>query len=244
MADLFLYDSSDSSFVLAQEKLIAKGMAGITDKPQGVNSWDAFAKAVLAHSTIGHLALHFHGNDGQMMIDGDMRWVGERSVTELFTKAKTKAPTVETISFLGCNVGNGPHQMAIFGKLFGAKAVSGYTWYTVNQGITVKIPKGTDEAKIRAALAPYADYSAAELPNPMALAKIDAKKGDVKVEILAFYGSLTGTVASTLPIPLGESRTRKAWKEAGKTTVTAKEAEAKKDEFVPSPPFEYVTVTP
>jgi hypothetical protein len=242
MADLFLYDSDDGSFDPANEAIIATGMTGITTKPKGVDSWDALAKAILAESAIGHLVLHFHGNDGQLQAGGDMRFLDEKSVTGLFTAA-TRVPKVNKITFLGCNVGNLPHRMATFAKLFGAKQVSGYTWYTVNQAVTIKFPKGTDEAAARKAMAPFTDYSAAPLPDPMAVEKVHTKKGAYELRILVFYGSQAGSFASAIPIPFGESKTRKPRKDAALTTLTEKQAAGLAGTVNPVPGFEFVTVT-
>ena len=113
MADLYLHDSD---FVATEEKIIAKGMYGIAEKPLPIDDWNGLAEAVQKQTKIGHLAFGFHSFDGGMMVGSDGRELGEELVRKLFTKP----PQVDKISFFGCNVGNRPVQMAAFGKIFGA----------------------------------------------------------------------------------------------------------------------------
>jgi hypothetical protein len=138
MADLYLYDPE---FDAAQEKIIAKGMFGIADKPVPVEDWKGLGAAIQKHGKIGHLAFSFHSFDGGMLVGGDGRELGEESVKKLFTKP----PAVNKISFFGCNVGNRPVQMAAFARMFGAKSVAGFTWWMIKTPINVKLPKGVAE---------------------------------------------------------------------------------------------------
>jgi hypothetical protein len=117
MADLYLHDSD---FDAGQEKIIAKGMFSIAEKPVPIDDWPGLATAIQKHTKIGHLAFSFHSFSGGMIVGSDGRELGEASVDKLFTKP----PQVDRISFFGCNVGNRPVQMAAFGKLFGAKSVT------------------------------------------------------------------------------------------------------------------------
>ena len=238
MVDLYLHDSD---FDAAQEKIIAKGMFGITERPVPIDDWKGLAAAIQKHTKIGHLALSFHSFSGGMIVGSDGRELAEESVTKLFTKP----PQVERISFFGCNVGNRPVQMAAFGKLFGAKAVTGFTWWTIKQPVNVKLPKGVSVEKIKKALDPFVPYSVELIPAAEVLVKTHTSRKDHEIDIVAVYGSPDGSTASALPIPLGEQKNRKPWKEAVKKTIKLADAATTEKAYDASPTvaYELLTVT-
>ena len=238
MVDLYLHDSD---FDAAQEKIIAKGMFGITERPVPIDDWKGLAAAIQKHTKIGHLALSFHSFSCGMIVVSDGRELAEESVTKLFTKP----PQVERISFFGCNVGNRPVQMAAFGKLFGAKAVTGFTWWTIKQPVNVKLPKGVSVEKIKKALDPFVPYSVELIPAAEVLVKTHTSRKDHEIDIVAVYGSPDGSTASALPIPLGEQKNRKPWKEAVKKTIKLADAATTEKAYDASPTvaYELLTVT-
>ena len=238
MADLYLYDSE---FDAGREKIIAKGMFGITDKPVPIDDWAGLGAAIQKHTKIGHLAFSFHSFDGGMIVGGEGRELGEASVVKLFTKP----PQVGKISFFGCNVGNRPVQMAAFGKLFGAKSVAGFTWWTIKTPINVKLPKGVEEKKIKAALDPLIPYSVELIPAANVLVKTHTSRKDHEIDLVAVYGSPDGSFASAIPIPLGEQKNRKPWKDAAKKTIKRADAAATEKAYQGSPvvAYELLTVT-
>lgn len=238
MADLYLHDSD---FDAGQEKIIANGMYGIADKPVPIDDWPALAAAMQKHTRIGHLAFSFHSFDGGMIVGSEGRELGEASVTKLFTKP----PRVDKISFFGCNVGNRPVQMAAFGKMFGAKSVSGFTWWMIKTPINVKLPKGVEEKKIKAALDPFAPYSVELIPAANVLVKTHTSRKDHEINLVAVYGSPDGSFASAIPIPLGEQKNRKPWKDAARKTIKVADAAATEKAYQGSPvvAFELLTVT-
>ena len=76
--------------------------------------------------------------------------LGEKAVTDAFAKTKTQ---IERIRFEGCWVGDGPADMAAFGRLFNAREVSGFTWRALGPTTsTVTIPKGLTAEDLQAFL--------------------------------------------------------------------------------------------
>ncbi len=238
MSDLFLFDKEFDPKV---EAIAAKGMFGIKDKPVPVGSWEDLAKEIQRQAQIGKLVLSFHSFPGGMLVGGNGRELGEKSVRDLFKKP----PRVESISFVGCNVGGRPVQMVAFAKLFSAKKVSGYTWYVVKQTVSIKIPKGTSKETIKSTLDPFVPYSAEMLPAADLIAKVYAFKQNYTLNLVAYYGSSEGDAASTIPISAAERRKHKPWTAAVKVDIRASEADAKEKFYEKTPvvDFELVTVT-
>jgi hypothetical protein len=238
MADLYLHDTD---FDAGQEKIIANGMFGIAGKPVPIDDWAGLATVIQKHTKIGHLAFSFHSFDGGMIVGGEGRELGEASVVKLFTKP----PQVGKISFFGCNVGNRPVQMAAFGKMFSAKSVSGFTWWTIKTPINVKLPKGVAEKDIKAALDPFVPYSVELIPAANVLFKTQTSRKDHEINLVAVYGSPDGSFASAIPIPLGEQKNRKPWKNAVKKTIKLADAASIEKAYQASPvvAYELLTVT-
>lgn len=216
-------------------------MYSIAEKPVPIDDWKGLAAAIQKHTRIGHLTCSFHSFGGGMIVGSEGRELGEESVGKLFTKP----PPVDKISFFGCNVGNRPVQMAAFGKLFGAKSVSGFNWWMIKQPVNVKLPKGVEEKRIKAALDPFAPYSAELIPAANVLVKTHTSRKDHEINLVAVYGSPDGSTASALPMPLGEQKNRKPWKEAARKTIKLADAATAEKVYDASPivAFELLTVT-
>ena len=113
------------------------------------------------------------------------------------------------------------------------------------QPVDIKLPKGVEEKKIKAALDPFVPYSAELIPAANVLVKTQTSRQDYEINLVAVYGSPDGSTASTLPIPLGEQKNRKPWKEAVKKTIKLADAAATEKAYDASPivAFELLTVT-
>ncbi len=104
--------------------------------------------------SLDELVIFLHGYTGGMMLDDDDGNskgydLGEQAVTQAFANTKTQ---IEHIRFEGCWVGDGPSDMATFGRLFNAQDVSGFTWVHWSNDITVTIPKGLTAKDLEAFL--------------------------------------------------------------------------------------------
>ena len=58
------------------------------------------------------------------------------------------------------------------------------------------------------------------------LVKTHTSRKDHEINLVAVYGSPDGSTASSIPIPLGEQKNRKPWKEAAKKTIKLADAAA------------------
>jgi hypothetical protein len=109
-----------------------------------ISTLNDLVKEIDKQSSLDLLVIFLHGYSGGMMLDdedGNSKGydLGEEVVTKAFAKTKTR---IEHIRFEGCWVGEGPDDMATFGRLFNAQDVSGFTWVHWSNDITVTIPKG------------------------------------------------------------------------------------------------------
>jgi len=117
---------------------------------QGISTLRDMVKDIDAQKSLDELVIFLHGYTGGMMLDdddGDSKGydLSEKAVADAF--AKTKTP-IDHIRFEGCWVGDGPADMAAFGRLFNAQDVSGFTWVHWSNDITVTIPKGITAADL------------------------------------------------------------------------------------------------
>jgi hypothetical protein len=249
MSDLFIYDSGCGDFSpwlvdeLATKKFKIDKQSGSV---QPAGSWKAVAAKIISKTSIDRLILLAHGAAGSATFGSDRFDVGDHEVLDLFAPTSgKKPPPVKEIIFLGCEVGLWPAKMAAFGKLFGAKAVSGYTWEMVVSALTLNFPKGTDESEIEKALKPLREYAYYDLPAAKDLAKLTKVKSQV-LQFVAAYGSDDGSLATGMPIPFGEQNSRLPWTGAEEKPMTAKEADQLGGDMVLAPvkPFEYITVAP
>lgn len=202
---------------------------------KAVKSWDALAAAIRGHSSIGRLVLSFHGYGGGLIVGNHARDLDQASVRSLFTKGGA-ATQIGEIAFMGCNIGSRPAKLAAFGKMFGAKKVSGYTWFLVHQRVTVR-PGGSDDAAIRKALEPYRKFI---LP-PLGKARLTP---NATSNFLVIYGASAYETAK-FPLSFGDARKFKPLSEAGERTITGKDAVAVEKELEASPvsPFQRIVVS-
>jgi hypothetical protein len=77
------------------------------------------------------------------------------------------------------------------------------------------------------------------------LVKTQTSRKDYEITLVAVYGSPDGSITSALPIPLGEQKNRKPWKEAVKKTIKLADAAAAEKAYDASPvvAYELLTVT-
>ena len=119
-----------------------------------------------------------------------------------------------------------PVQMAAFGKLFGAKSVTGFTWWTIKQPVNVKLPKGVSAEKIKKALDPFVPYSVELIPaaeGPGQDPHLAQGPRDQPRRRLRITGRRHRYCAAD---PLRRAESRKPWKEAVKKTIKLADAAA------------------
>jgi hypothetical protein len=118
---LFLFGSDQrrAASALAAMRKIGR------DQQKEVNTVTDLAKELGKHKSLDQLVLYYHGMPGGIILDDVGAKLSEPEITKPFAKTSTK---IEHISFEGCWVGEAPDEMAVFGRLFGAKDVSGFTW--------------------------------------------------------------------------------------------------------------------
>ena len=124
------------------------------DDQQEISTLSDMVKQIDKQKSLDELVIFLHGYTGGMMLDDDDGNskgydLGEQAVTQAFAKTKTQ---IEHIRFEGCWVGEGPVDMAVFGRLFNARDVSGFTWVHWSNDITVTIPKGLTANDLKAFL--------------------------------------------------------------------------------------------
>ena len=120
-----------------------------------ISTLDDMVKDLDKQKPLDELVIFLHAYTGGMMLeddDGNDKGydLDEQAVTQAF--AATKAQ-IESIRFEGCWVGESPKAMAVFGRLFKARQVSGFTWVHANSNIEVKIPKGMKADELQSFLA-------------------------------------------------------------------------------------------
>ncbi len=239
---LYIYDKTDR---VVGEDILAKEIFKAGRKNMvSVASWDDLATAIKRHTSIDHLILSFHGYEGGLIVGGDSRYVDEANVLKLFqSKSGGSVPTINKISFVGCNVGGRPAKMATFARLFSANTVSGYTWYMVRQEITLDLPRGNSVADIKNILKPYADFVRPKL-NPSAMAAATRSR-DKKFKLLLMYGASTYSTIDKFPLDSRKKRNFKPVGEARQTSIAASKAKQAEADYDASPvtPFEKVIVT-
>ncbi len=241
--ELFLYDSDFKKQIQVE---IAKQRYNISSPKHlfAVKSWNALSKIILGYKKIGHLVLSFHSYGGGLIVGGNVRDLDEGSVKNLFFGKSSETNTlVEKISFDGCNVAQKPSRLYNFAKWFGAKSVSGYTWFIVVQEFWIDIPKGSDEASIRKDLAHYRKYIISALPESTALSK-RCRTVKIRVPFILSYGSEDGRTVS-FPLKPRDQRKVKALDETVKRNIRAAEVGQLQKEYDDAviQAFERVTIT-
>lgn len=237
---LYLFDAKSK---VPGEDLLAREIFKTSRKNMvGVGSWDDFANVVNGYSSIEHLVLSFHGYEGGLNIGNNLRDVDEKSVIGLFApKTGSDAPSIDKISFVGCNVGGRPAKMATFANLFGAKTVSGYTWYIGRQEITFELPPGNTASEITKTLKPYSSFVRPK-PNASAMAAATRRKKKV-IKLLIMYGAKSYSTIDSFPLDSRKKRVFKPIDEAAQTTVTVSNAKKLETEIDESPVTSFQKVT-
>jgi hypothetical protein len=238
VGNLFLYDSD---FKVSEELMFAQWMK-TPEKPVPVDDWGGLATAIMGQSRIDKLVLHFHSYDGGLLVGSENKTLDEPSVAALFTKKGAKVPQIDSIAFIGCNLGGRPAAVLAFADLFKTKVTTGYTWFIVHQLFTIHFKKGMDEADVKKALDPFAPYAINTLPAAPVLAKVLLSR-DVDQDVFVLYGSRDESFTD-IPIAAGKQRTHKPWTQAEPVTILANEARKKEDAFQADPvlPFWLVTI--
>jgi hypothetical protein len=122
--------------------------------------------------------------------------------------------------------------------------VTGFTWWTIKQPVNVKLPKGVSAEQIKKALDPFVPYSVELTSAAEVLVKTPTLRKDCELNLVAVYGSPDGSTTSALPVPLGERKNRKPWKDAVKKTIKPADAAAteKADDASPIVAYELLTL--
>jgi hypothetical protein len=208
------------------------------DQQKELDTLAEVAKEIGKHKNLDRLILYYHGMPGGIILDDVGAKLSEPEISKAFAKTSTK---IEHIGFEGCWVGEAPDEMAAFGRLFGAKDVSGYTWTCWNNEIEVTIPKGVTAKGLKDVLKLYEPWLIPGSPPVAQLASM-AGRGDVKKKLLMFWYQYSldekPPYVNDNYKKLG-SHSYKTRADAAQRTVQAKDA---KTSDVPLPPFEYVTV--
>ena len=235
---LFLYLSEFSG-------IVASGIAAIwgigAQQQKQIDTLEDMVKAIGQNGTLDEIVIFAHGIPGGIILDDAGYALDDPVLAKELGKTKTKA---KHIRFEGCWVGLSPVEMAIFGRIFDATDVSGFTWVSWTNEINVTIPKG---------------IKAPDLSKFLQKQNLEKwlMPGSTSVPVLA---SMVRTVEARKTLPLlwyqstlnrkppyegnnfaqGGSHSYRARVEATKRTVAAAKAVNNQD---PVAPFEYVTVT-
>lgn len=214
---------------------------------KAIEDLDDMAKEITQHKTLDELVIFTHGYMGGISLGEHAYNLGEAKVAEAFAKTKTQ---IEHIRFEGCWVGEGPADMAAFGRLFNALDVSGFTWthWSVDDAIFT-LPKGTtlkqlQDLQSKGATSPIAPWLAPPPATP-SLAQLVSMAQQREITLTLPLEWFQYTLDMKPPYlnnnfqRLGEKLTYKVRADATNHTVQAKEA---KGNTKPIPPFEYVTV--
>ena len=241
-AKLFLYLSE----LRASAPWIA-AIRGIDPKQlEAIEDLEDMAKAVGNHKSLDELVIFTHGYMGGMMLGGEAYDLGDAKVAKAFAGKKTQ---IDHIRFEGCWVGEGPEDMAAFGRLFDAADVSGFTWahwsvddskFTLPKGTTVKSLEKLQGKDSTSPIAPWLAPPPAT-PSLAQLASM-ARGGPVtKTLPLEWFQYTTDPKPPYLDKNLEHlgTHTYKVRRDAANRVVQAKDAKASGS---PTPPFEYVTV--
>ena len=224
---------------------------------QAISTLKDMVNEIDKQKSLDELVIFLHGYTGGMMLDDDDDNdkgydLEDEAVTQAFAKTKTQ---IERIRFEGCWVGENPKAMAVFGRLFNAREVSGFTWVHATNNIAVTIPKGikADEFKIFLEKKGLAKWLVPSSPSMTELVSMARSKDASKKLWLEWFQPTLDTK------PPYEDQDGKLAADSGKRpnferlgvhnymvrsearsrTVSAKDA---KLSDAPRPPFEYVTV--
>lgn len=242
-AKLFLYLSElreSAPWVAAISKVDPK-------QRQAIEDLEDMAKEIGGYKSLDELVIYTHGYSGGIMLGGEAYTLSEAKLARAFANKKTQ---VNHIRFEGCWVGEGPVDMAAFGRLFDAVDVSGFTWahWSVNDA-ELTLPKGTTVDALQR-------LQGKEFTSPIApwLAPPPATPPLAQLASMARERPVTKTLPLewfqyTLDVkpPYADNNlqrlgrhTYKVRRDAANRGVKAKDAQNSSD---PVPPFEYVTVT-
>jgi hypothetical protein len=210
---------------------------GISDQ-KTAKSLAELAKIVNGYKELDELVLFFHGMPGGITFEQDSWALSDPAVAKAFAKTAK----IGTIRFEGCWVGEAPDEMAIFGKLFQAKKVCGFTWTSYYAMVKLDVPEGVTEDTMRKALKEQERW----FSKGTSIKQLVAMRGTQNLLLEWFQADLLGEEQPWAVVNgrtnfdrLGRHKFRTR-AEATDRTVTA--AKAVRNQAVPAP-FEYVTVT-
>ena len=206
-----------------------------------INTMDDLVKEIGKQTSLDELVIFTHGYSGGIMLGDGAYTLSDESVKKAFASTTTK---IAVIRFEGCWIGEAPVDMAEFGKLFGAKSVSGYTWTCNTAQIEIGIPQGITSADLSKFLADYVMWL---MPGTMSVPAMSsmARQRDAKASLpMMWYRYDLNSDPGAAPYvdknyaKLGR-HTYAARTQATERSVAIAKAVNSSD---PIPPFEYVTV--
>lgn len=238
---LFLSELQNEVAVIA-----ASHKVGLSDQ-KAIDSLDEMAKAISAYKNLEELIIFTHGFTGGMLLGENAYSLDDEAVAKAFAK---KTTTVEHIRFEGCWVGEAPNKMAVFGHLFDAKTVSGFTWVHWLNQITINLPRGTTVKSLENVLKSVAGTTSSLVPwippppagPPLSQLASMASAGDAKTTVpLEWfqYGLEERQPFMDNNLQHLGKHTYKVRREAAQVSVEEKNAQPYTE---PIPPFNYVTV--
>jgi hypothetical protein len=141
---------------------------------QAVESYPDLVEKLKSYTKIDNLAILCHsGGDTLEFPDEQTGGKYLASLPQLVTDLSTDAPQVDTIDFLGCQVGRDPLAMWDLGEALQAKRVFGYNYFHGFQPYNLKVDPAETELTFRGRLGSASLYL---IPNTD-LATLAAKHG-------------------------------------------------------------------
>lgn len=207
-----------------------------------------FANAIFKQKALEEMVLFYHGIPGGIMIGGGVYNLSEKGLRDALPAGKTK---IEKIRFEGCWVGEKPDEMAQFGTIFSASEMSGFTWESVRQTISISVPLRSTAETVAGLLKGKERWLAQSMPSANDLVK-RAQNGAFSQKILMewFEPFVSDPIKPPFEMEKGGKRTNfdrlgshqyKRRSDASQTTIKVKDIEETSIDAISS--FEYVTVT-
>jgi hypothetical protein len=225
--------------------IVAQTIAGIwgiaSQDQKEISTLDDMAKEIGRHKALDDLVIFVHGTGGGMMLDDANYGLTDAALAKALTKQKT---VIQNIRFEGCWMGENPADMVVFGQLFGAKTISGFTWACWTSEVNVTIPKGISAKDLAKFLKDQnmEKWLMPGTPTIPVLASM-AKGGDVKKTLPMMWYQYSLDMKPPYVDNNFAKLGRHTYGARGDVAKVAVAAKSAKNSTAPSPPFEYVTVT-